>query len=124
MYSNYGDKDFFERGVLVEVDDHSDTEYNILYCNPYSDIEDCYQFGDCTVDISDSWIDKEAVMSFIGMTDDEFNPVMFAIGCIDYYGISNLASSYAYEMLHMTKKEICEILKYREISPENLDIEW
>ena len=34
MYSNYGDKDFFERGVLVEVDDHSDTEYNILYCNP------------------------------------------------------------------------------------------
>jgi hypothetical protein len=124
MYRNYGDVNFFECGILVD-DEHSDTEFNILYCRPYDDEEDMYEFGDCQVDITDSFIQKDIVMNYIGMTEETFDPVQYAIGCLDYYGIENFgAMSYAYDFMHMTKKEICDILKHRSIGSDNLNIEW
>ena len=36
MYRNYGDKNFFENGVLVDTD-HSDTAFPMLLCRPYPD---------------------------------------------------------------------------------------
>ena len=36
MYVNYGDKDFFEHGRLVDAE-HEDNIYDILCCNPYPD---------------------------------------------------------------------------------------
>lgn len=124
MYVNYGDKDFFDYGVLVDTE-HSDTEFPILYCMPYPDEEDLFQFGDCRVDITDSWIEKQAVMNHIGMKEAEFNPALFAIGCISYYGAVNFgAQSYAYDWSRMKRQEIEEILKHRLIANDNLDITW
>ena len=124
MYINYGDCNFFEYGVLVDSE-HSDTEIQILYCRPYDDAEDQYLFGDCTVDITDSWIEKEKVMSYVGMTEETYNPIWYAIGCIDYYGIENFGGlSYAYDCHNMTKADICDVLKHRLIASDNLNIEW
>ena len=84
MYFNYGDINFFEWGNLVQT--ISDNEYDILVCRPYSDADGVYQFAKCCIDISDSWIDRRAVMYFIGMSEDNFDPIQYALGCIDYYG--------------------------------------
>lgn len=124
MYVNYGDKDFFERGRLVDSE-HSDSVMDILVCEPYSDEEDLYQFGECSVDITDNWINKKAVMDFIGMSVESFDPISYAMGCIDYYGMENFgAISYAYDYAHMTREDIKDILKYRLIASDNLNIVW
>ena len=54
MYVNYGDKDFFEHGRLVDAE-HEDNIYDILCCNPYPDEPGLFQFGHCKVDITDTW---------------------------------------------------------------------
>lgn len=125
MYLNYGDVDFFEHGRLVD-DQSSDTEIKILACEPYSDTEDLYQFGNCVVDFTDTWIDRDAVMTFIGMTEEDFDPVRFALGCMDYYSWDNFGADhyFAYNWLRMKKESICEILKHQQISSENLNITW
>lgn len=103
MYINYGDVDFFEYGVLVDAE-HEENEIDILYCMPYSDKENLFQFADCKVDITDTWINKEAVMNFIGMNKDDFDSIQFAIGCINYYGVECFSSSY--EGYNFTREEI------------------
>ena len=123
MYRSYGDRNFFDGGVLVE-DNHDGDEYDILCCDPISDEEGYYQFGDCIVDINDRWIDRAAVCDSIGMSEDNFDGVLFAIGCINYYGIDNFSSQYGYDQHRVSKEDVCEILRYRDISPENLNIEW
>lgn len=124
MYINYGDKDFFEYGCLVDSE-HSDTVFQILRCMPYPDEEDLYQFGDLEVDINDSWIDRNAVMQYAGMKDATFDPIQFAIACTDYYGWDNFgAINYAYEWTQMNKAGICEILRNRLIASDNLDMAW
>lgn len=121
MFVNYGDKNFFEYGVLVDAD-HSDTEFPIVYCRPFDDEEDMFFFADCNVDIDDSWIDREDVMEFIGMNSDEFDPIRFAIGCIEYYGAENFSSPY--DGYTFNREEIEEKLKNYWIATDNLDITW
>lgn len=124
MYVNHGDKNFFEYGVLVDSE-HSDTCFPMLLCRPYTDEEDKYIFGEVEVDIRDSWIDRPNVMGFIGMTEETFDPVQFAIGCTEYYSWDNFgAINYAYDWRNMNKKSICEILKHHLIVSDNLDIVW
>lgn len=128
MYRNYGDRDFFEHGVLVDTE-HSDTCFPILLCRPYPDAEDLYQFGEVEVDLNDfkddGWGDRKAIMDFLGMTEETYDPVQFAIGCTEYHSWDNFgAISYAYDWQHMDKKSICEILKCREIASDHLDIVW
>ena len=120
MFVNYGDVDFFESGRLVEKGD-SNTEFRVLYCEPiYSWHVELYFFADCTVDISDSWIEREKVESFCGCTADT-DPVWFALGCIDYYGAENFASPY--DGFRFEQHVIQEKLKGYPISPENLNME-
>ena len=121
MYINYGDKDFFELGTLVDSE-HSDTEIKILYCRPYDDEENLYLFADCIVDIEDSWIDKKSIMDFLGMTENTFDSIQYAIGCIEYYGVENFSDSY--NGYQFTMEEIKEQLKYYLIASDNLDITW
>jgi len=124
MYKNIGDRNFFEHGILIDTE-RSDTEFPILYCQPYPDEEDRYQFGECIVDITDSWIDKKEVMKFIGMLDADFDPAKFAIACLEYYGAENFgAESYAYDWTRMSQVEINNILKHHLIAADNLDITW
>lgn len=58
-------------------------------------------------------------MDFLGMDSDAFNPIEYAIGCIDYYGMVNFgACNYMYDYAHMGKEDIKEILKYRLIATD------
>lgn len=122
MYLNFGDKNFFEDGILVDTE-HSDTVFPMLLCLPYPDEENLYQFGDVEVDTKDTWIDRESVLSYIGMTEADYDPIAYAIGAASYYSWENFgANSYAYDWQHMTKEEISEILKNRVIAKDHLDI--
>lgn len=126
MYVNYGDKDFFEHGVLVDSE-HSDTVFDILRCEPYSDEEDKYCFAHLCVDIEDSWLDRKAVMDFTGMTEEDFNPILYAIACTDYYSWDNFgASDYgvSYNWQDCDRDTICEELKGYLIASDNLDMSW
>lgn len=121
MYINHGDVNFFEYGVLVDAE-HSDTEIKILYCRPFDDAEDKFFFADCAVDIDDEWINRQAVMDYIGMTEDNFNNIDFAVGCVEYYGAENFSSPY--EGYEFTRAEIESKLKYYLIANDNLEITW
>lgn len=120
MWENYGDRNFFECGLLVNTDySEIKTEFQILYCRPYSDVADKYLFSECVVDITDNWIDKEAVMSYIGMSENDFDSIPYAIGCIYYYGYSNF-NSYSLYGTTKSKREIKKILEYFDISLDNV----
>lgn len=124
MFVNYGDVNFFERGVLVDSE-HSDTEFRMIRCLPYDDEEDKYQFNDgMLVDITDSWIDRKSVMAFLGMTENTFDPIQFAIGCTDYYSWDNFGFPYSYDWMHMDRKSIEGHLRLHLIANDNLNIEW
>lgn len=84
MYINYGDKNFFEYGRLVDTE-HEENICDLLCCNPYTDEPDLFQFGYCRVDATDTWIDRKAVMDFIGMAEEDYDLTQFAFGCVDYY---------------------------------------
>ena len=132
MYRNYGDRNFFERGVLVDSD-HSDTIFDILICRPYGDEDDLYQFGHCSVDITDEWIDRNAVASYLGMdikNSDVLSlkldgAIQFAIGCIDYYGPENFGIddySYSYDWRQADKALIKHELRNYMIAYDNLEV--
>ena len=124
MYLNFGDKNFFEYGVLVDTE-HSDTVFPMLLCLPYPDEEDIYQFGDIQVDTEETWIDRESVLSYIGMTEADYDPIQYAIGCACYYSWDEFgANSFTYNWQRASKEEICKILRHRMIESDHLDTIW
>lgn len=126
MFINYGDTNFLEHGVLVDSE-HSDTEFEMLRAEPYSDVEDQWQFARLSVDITDSWIDRKAVMDYIGMTEESFDPIQFAIGCTDYYSWENYgADDYgtSYDWRHVDKETIYSVLRNELIASDNLKMPW
>ena len=124
MYINYGDKDFFELGILVDTE-HSNTEFSMIRCLPYPEKEDLYQFAMLTVDITDSWINKEAVMSYIGMSEDTFDPVQYAIGCTDYYSWLEFGAGFHdADWQQVNAAYIVDVLKNQMIASDNLDMPW
>lgn len=124
MYINYGDRNFFELGCLVDSE-HSDTVFDMILCRPYDD-EPMYQFAHVQVDIEASWIDKERVMSYIGMTNETFDPIRYAIGCTDYYGWDNFgAADYgvSYNWQQVDAETILKEVKGYLIAWDNLVME-
>ena len=120
MYTNFGDRNFFEYGVLVDVKSY--TEIKILYCRPFDGEEDLFLFADCEVDITDSWIDKGAIIDYTGLDEESIDIAQFAIGCVEYYGVENFSSPY--NGYKFTREEIKEQLKYYSISSADLDVTW
>lgn len=120
MYINFGDKNFFEYGILVDVKSY--TEIKILYCRPFDDEEDLFIFADCEVDITDSWIDKETIIDYTGLNEEGIDIAQFAVGCVEYYGVENFSSPY--NGYQFTRAEIEEQLKHYFIANDNLDITW
>lgn len=113
MFTNYGDRNFFEYGLLVEP--VSDTEFRLLVCNPYSDSDDLYQFACICVDTKDSWIDKEKVNDYNGEPIED--PLQLAIAAYSYYGPEEFgAYSMSYDWQHMTRDQILEELKHYGVS--------
>lgn len=119
MYKNYGDYDFFKYGTLVE-EEKKDEIYNIILCRPYFDDNNVFKYGKATVDITEDWLDKNQIMDYIGITEENFNSIQFAIGCTEYYNLVNFG---LYES-NYTREEIKENLKNYEISSDNLHIIW
>lgn len=112
-YANYGDVDFFENGTYVANDPDCNTAYYIIRCLPYSDQEGHYMYGDLYVDISDSWIDRSAVMDYAGMDEESFDPVLFAIACTDYYSWENFGAEEGFPNFgwqDVTREEILDVL--------------
>jgi hypothetical protein len=82
MYVNCGDVNFFEGGRLVE--DQGNGVFSIISCDFIFDAgDDAYLFADVEVDVNDDWIDKAAVESFSGGSE---NDMMFALDALSYYG--------------------------------------
>lgn len=121
MYINYGDKNFFEHGMLIDSE-HSNEEFSILYCEPFPDEENKFFFADCIVNINDNWINRKMIMMHCGMTEENFDPIEFAAACISFYGAENFSSPY--DGYTFTREEIEEKLKYYMIASDNLDITW
>ena len=122
MYLNYGDVNFFDYGMLVDTE-HSDTDIDIIFCMPIYDTDtELYYFGEVTICINDEWIDKKSVMSYIGMDDKSFNNIQYAIGCLEYYGAENFGTDF--QNWQYTREEICNILKHRLITCDNINIDW
>lgn len=104
-YFNYGDVNPIEHGGIwvKKIDNHT---FEII-----KNIPETNELLDLKVDITDSWIERERVMSFIGMTEKEFNPIWFAIGCINYYSADNFGGT----IKCSNKNELIDILFYRGI---------
>lgn len=111
-YENYGDADFFQYGVLVAPDNGSEGCFHILYCRPYDDEEDLYQFADCYVDINADWIDKKEVLQYIGAEKDEPS-ASYAVACIEYYGIDEFRDYYT--PVQLSRAEVEEELHQRNL---------
>ena len=118
MFKNYGDKNFFEHGRLVDGE-HSDNEIRVLYCEPFCDAEDLYLYADCTVNIGDKWIDWGGVKSFAALHPDD-SPEEWAVAAVEYHGVENFSSPY--DGYQFTKEEIKEKLKYHLIAHDEVTI--
>lgn len=133
MYQNYGDRNFFEHGRLAEAGQDSG-EIRVLYCEPFADEEDLYLFADCTVDLSDDWVDWKRVCEYAGLEKEaeentekedgkgngeenkEEYRTLLAIAAIDYYGVENFSSPY--DGYRFPKEKVKEKLKYYEIESD------
>ena len=123
MYTNFGDRNFFEHGILVDSE-HSDTVIDMLVCEPYSDEEDKYMFARIQVDTEDTWIDKKALREYAGSTLDD--PVEFAIAAYEHYGPENFGAldyGVTYDYRDMTREAIKKELQHYLIAYDDLVIE-
>ena len=119
MYNNYGNVNFFEYGRMAEI--QNDGTVNVLVCNPvficisyFKNPNRCYQFDHINVDITDSWIDVNAVSSYADISQDDI--IQFALACIDYDGTENFGGTCYYdESQFYTKNEVLDRLKYYDI---------
>lgn len=119
MYKNYGDKNFFDMGILLD-DEHSDTVFPVILCRPYPDEENKFQFAMGEVDVTDSWIDRKGVMSYAGMTEETYNAAQFAVDCTNYYDWENFGQVWR----EANREQIESALRMEEIASDNLDMPW
>lgn len=57
---------------------------------------------------------KKTKMSYIGMTEEDFDEELFAIGCVDYYGSANFGCPYPEPV--ESEKEVIDLLKLKGIT--------
>lgn len=109
QYTNYGDVNPLDYGGIW-VKYLGNNEYDIIQNTPDEEKENNQSVYDLTVNITDSWIERKLIMSYIGMTEENFDPLEYAIGCINYYAPENFGSSY-----NMSTEELIDFLKARNI---------
>lgn len=123
MYNNYGDKNFFEYGLLIDSE-HSDTVFDMLVCRPYPDEEDLFRFARLHVDVEDTWINWDYVREFTGSPLD--SPLERAREVIECYSWDNFgAADYgvSYDWQRMTREQIKKELRRFLIAHDNLVID-
>lgn len=87
MWTNYGDVNPLEHGGLW-IDYDKDECYRVISLGIF---DDSYLFGECYVDLSDSWINWEDVLDFVGC-DTFLPPEQAVVAVISYYPIVNFGS--------------------------------
>lgn len=90
MFVNYGDKDFYENGLLVDDAVGLDGEVRVIVCMPCSYLKDRYLFADCYVNTTDSWIDKD-VINIDNISGCGSENALKALACIEHYGVHEFA---------------------------------
>ena len=122
MYKNFGDKNFFEYGILLD-NDHSDTQFPILFCAPLCEEDEngnqLYHFADCYVDVDSEWFDFDAIESCCGSWDSNES---LAIAALNYYGSNEFSDSWGDTIF--TAEEIVEKLRNYHIDYSNLVLTW
>lgn len=116
-WENFGDVNPLKHGGIFIK---RDTEINPETCfyivkNVYDCDGEKHIIYDLYVDITDSWIEKQDVMEFIGMTENDFDSIQYAIGCTDYYSMENFGGN---RIECSTIEELQEELKKYEIEVE------
>jgi hypothetical protein len=89
----------FSSNEFYIVRNFNDNDCSIIYCDSLM------------IDITESWIEKERVMNYIGMTYHDFDSIQFAIGCIEYYSYENFGNRYKLN----SQDELIEELKQHDI---------
>ena len=87
-YQNVGDINYMDYGGHF-IKKEGENYYYSVSINPLEDSETVqYIIQSALIDITDSWIDKKSVMSFTGMSEDDYNndKLFYAESVIDYYG--------------------------------------
>jgi hypothetical protein len=49
------------------------------------------------VDTTDEWIDREAVMNYVGIDANDYDVEWFAMDCTDYYAPENFGDTYQFD---------------------------
>jgi len=107
-WENYGDVTPQAGGRYLKKSGNN--SYDVVEVKYYYD-EEKYLIDKYYIDldnINDSWIEKKDVMSFIGMTEKEFDPIWFLLGAVDYYGSINFGH---YDNTLYTEVELLTELK-------------
>jgi len=110
QWKAYGDINPLDHGGIW-VQKESESCYRIVKFYPEESEENSSQLMDLYVDITDSWIEKDSVMSYIGMTEEDFDPIQYAIGCTEYYSCANFGC-YQPETFNTRDEVITELAKY------------
>lgn len=105
LYENYGDINPLVHGG-VWVKQINETTFSIIENVPGTN-----RLKNMEVDISSTWIERESVMSFIDMTEEDFDALWFAVGCSHFYGVDNFGQSYEC----VSEEELIEQLNTRGI---------
>ena len=90
MYHNYGDKNFFEAGFLVDTDSIREDNVEFIYCMPFDDEEDLYLYGEGVVDLTDSWIAWSEVGRYADVDKNTSCWENLANAVISYYGVETV----------------------------------
>lgn len=98
-FSNLGDVNFADGGCLVAK--NGENSYVVVKCDYLWDAEEpTWVLTEDYIDITDDWIDREAVEKFADC-DRDTEPEFFARAVIDYYG----TQSYGEELLSAEEAE-------------------
>lgn len=104
-YENYGDANFFQGGLFIK--NCWDDTYDVITCDFINDADGdkCYLVQDGSVDISDDWIDVDAVLDCAGV--DEAEGAEFVAEAVRYYGLIQFGSTREYRM---SPEEVIEFM--------------
>lgn len=92
-WSNFGDANPVEHGgIFVKQDSDNSNAFYIIKNQPIDGEENKQYLFDLYVDTSDDWIEKESVMDYLGMTEEKFDIIQYAIGITEYYNYLNFGS--------------------------------